>query len=278
MARIGLMKHRKFRTLARTLGSPVIARGSLELIWDSSHEVLDPLLGTVRDVEELACWKGRKGVLAQALIDSGFLDQAPDGALSVHDYWENAPDYVKKRASRRGSGAKGFPTHTDTRTPDGGHTDAEQTPDGGHTDARDVTGRDGTEEREIPLPPSGDRVELESEAADIWRDCAERIGGVRLTLGIAHTELYQLGEIVTRYSLADVRLAAEHYWRSKRRLKTVAFFRKDFEAELAAAKAEPDEGPRVTAWQCPKCGEEHEGPRKLYLAKWCPHERAEVVA
>lgn len=279
MARIGLSKHRKFRVLARAIGSPAMARGSLELLWDAGHETLDPVMGMAEDVEEVTYWKGKKGVLAKALVAAGFLDVAEDGTLSIHGFWEHAPSYVKKRAGRRNSGAKQVPHKDSIQPPDGSRTAAEREPNGGQTAAHDSTGHDSTGHDERSPTPSGDGAEQQTEAAAIWRDAAERIGDVRLTLGIAPVELHMLGEILANYSLDDVRVAAEHYWRSKRRLKTVAFFRKDFEAELAAARADTNsEGPRVTLWECPKCGEEHEGPRKLYLAKWCPHERVEVVA
>ena len=51
MGRPGLTNHRKFRRLARCLGGDVIARGSLEFLWDSCYENGDDYLGDSDDVE-----------------------------------------------------------------------------------------------------------------------------------------------------------------------------------------------------------------------------------
>lgn len=171
MARIGLSKHRKFRALVRAIGSPVIARGSLELIWDAGYETLDPVVGAVRDVEELSYWKDHKGALAAALIEAGFLDTRADGLLELHDFWGNAPDYVLKRAKRQHLGPYATPNGgqtADRRPPNGGQTapepdDIESTPAPNGVPGRDVTGRDGKEDQDPGLaagpPPVGQRAD-----------------------------------------------------------------------------------------------------------------------
>lgn len=169
MARIGLSKHRKFRALVRALGSPVIARGSLELVWDAGYETLDPVVGAVPDVEELAYWKGRKGALGAALIEAGFLDAREDGLLELHDFWGNAPDYVLKRAKRQRLGPYATPNGGQTaaeRPPNGGQTatelnDIETTPAPNGVPGRDGTGQDGKIEDQDPGlaaggPPTGE--------------------------------------------------------------------------------------------------------------------------
>jgi hypothetical protein len=110
MARPGLTTHRKFRRLVRVLGSPILARGALELLWDSCYEAGEDYVGTSEDIENLVGWQGDPGMLTRALAESG----APEGfgflepvstesgrtAYRVHDLWHHAPDYVAKRRQR----------------------------------------------------------------------------------------------------------------------------------------------------------------------------------
>ena len=119
MARPGLTKHRKFARLTRLLGSVAVARGSLELLWDVAYENGDELLGTAEDLEFQAGWTGEKGQLAAALVGAEFIDK--DGDLyRVHDLWDHAPDYVRRRLNRerqrRETGAKfrSLSSHPDT--------------------------------------------------------------------------------------------------------------------------------------------------------------------
>jgi hypothetical protein len=94
------MRHRKFARLARLLGGDVArARGHLEMVWEVAYENGDELLGDAGDVEQLAAWRGKPGQLVDALVQAGFLDASPEG-LRVHDLWDHAPDYVRKRRSR----------------------------------------------------------------------------------------------------------------------------------------------------------------------------------
>ena len=109
MARPGLTQHRKFRRLARLLGSAILARGVLELLWEPCYEAGDDYLGNAADIEALVGWTGEAGALARALVDAG----APEGhgfieivtfddvpTYRVHDLWHHAPDYVRKRRER----------------------------------------------------------------------------------------------------------------------------------------------------------------------------------
>jgi hypothetical protein len=108
MGRPGLTRHRKFRRLARELRSEAIARGCLELLWDSSYESGDEYLGDGADVEAAARWDGEAGKLTQALLlaggdgHAGFIEEVSGhpGHYCVHDLFENAPDYVQKRRER----------------------------------------------------------------------------------------------------------------------------------------------------------------------------------
>jgi hypothetical protein len=112
MARPGLTGHRKFRRLARTLGSVITARGVLELIWDACYESGEEFLGTSQDIEAIVGWTGSAGMLTQALVEAGlpegpgFIEPAgqhlesPSPCYKVHDLWHHAPEYVKKRRER----------------------------------------------------------------------------------------------------------------------------------------------------------------------------------
>ena len=109
MARPTLTRHRKFGRLASALGSDVLALGHLEFMWLAAYEDGESLLGSTQDVEWICHWRGDAGVLCKALIEAGFIEER-GGLHYVHDLWDHAPDYVRKRqyreAQRRTTGAK----------------------------------------------------------------------------------------------------------------------------------------------------------------------------
>ena len=108
MARPGLLQHRKFKRLARSIGSIPLALGSLELLWGSCYENGDDYLGESEDVEAAAFWDGEPGCLTQAMAgaggtgNAGFIEELQDrpGHYRVHDLYDHAPDYVQKRMAR----------------------------------------------------------------------------------------------------------------------------------------------------------------------------------
>jgi hypothetical protein len=108
MGRPGLSSHRKFKRLARDLGGSYVARGVLELIWDTCYEAGDDYLGDMQDIADAAEWSGDPGVLARALWSAGgegragFIEDAPDspGMFVCHDLWDHAPEYVQRRYER----------------------------------------------------------------------------------------------------------------------------------------------------------------------------------
>ncbi len=108
MGRPGLTQHRKFRRLARTLGSALVARGAVEFMWDTCYENGDEFLGDSADVEAAARWDGEPGRLTKALLDAGggdgpgFIEEVRgrSGRYMVHDFWHHVPDYVRKRRAR----------------------------------------------------------------------------------------------------------------------------------------------------------------------------------
>ncbi len=101
MARPTLTGHPKFVRLAAAVGGKHVARGVLELIWESAYASGDPFVGDVDTLESIADWRGERGGLARALYagGDGFLDIGPDGYY-VHDLEDHAPDYVLKRWER----------------------------------------------------------------------------------------------------------------------------------------------------------------------------------
>ena len=101
MARPGLFTHRKLPRLARLAGIRAAeALGLLEFLWHAQYEVCSEVVGDAIDVETLARWEGDAGALTLALVGSGFVDENPDGTFCIHDFWDHAPDYVRKRAER----------------------------------------------------------------------------------------------------------------------------------------------------------------------------------
>lgn len=134
MARPGLTTHRKFRRLARALKSQILARGALELLWETCYESGDDYVGTAMDIEHLVGWAGEPGVLTSALADAGapegvgFIEPVGSGQADctrfrVHDLWHHAPDYVAKRRQRElERQRKMAPAQPVSRTaPDGNH-------------------------------------------------------------------------------------------------------------------------------------------------------------
>ncbi len=104
MARPTLTSHPKFAKLATYLKGRALARGVLELLWESCYASGDPCVGDAVSVEGIADWRGKRGDLASALVDAGFLDQTmTDGGRAsylVHDLEDHAPDYVLARWAR----------------------------------------------------------------------------------------------------------------------------------------------------------------------------------
>jgi hypothetical protein len=112
MGRPTLASHPKFAKLAARLKSRALARGVLELIWESCYASGEATVGDAEAVEALVDWSGQRGELAAALAVCGFLDAQPDATgmqadansgqvlYVVHDLEDHAPDYVLKRWER----------------------------------------------------------------------------------------------------------------------------------------------------------------------------------
>ena len=101
-----LATHRKTLRLAHALGSMVVARGSLELIWDYCAANATAVIGGAADVEAVAQWAGEPGALAGHLLAAGFLDETGNG-FEAHDFWHHAPkhnDALRKLVARGKAG------------------------------------------------------------------------------------------------------------------------------------------------------------------------------
>lgn len=113
MARQILDRAVKFKRLVSELGMPrPYVRGLLETLWDVAHECGCPVIGDASDVEAAAEWPGEQGKFFEAMKLLGWIDPTPGGEWEIHDYWDHAPEYVKKRLVRemerknRGNGLK----------------------------------------------------------------------------------------------------------------------------------------------------------------------------
>jgi len=97
-----LATHRKMLRLAHALG-PVLARGTLELLWDYCGENASDRLGAAADIEAIAHWAGEPSALTDHLAAAGFIDPDPSrpGQWIAHDYWDHCPQHIKRKRDRR---------------------------------------------------------------------------------------------------------------------------------------------------------------------------------
>ena len=101
MARPTLFTSVKFRRLVYILKVPTPhAVGYLECLWAIAYECGQPIIGDTVDVELAAQWPGEPGQLCEALAAVGLLDAVDGGKWQIHDFWDHAPEYVKKRHER----------------------------------------------------------------------------------------------------------------------------------------------------------------------------------
>jgi hypothetical protein len=124
MARPTLFAHQKFRRLAHMLGAPdPHVTGYLELMWHVAYESGNPRLGDATDVELAAKWPGEPGKLCDAMLRcggdgrAGFIEEDPDrpGTFQIHDLFDHAPDYVRKRGEREAERVRLGKTLSDRR-------------------------------------------------------------------------------------------------------------------------------------------------------------------
>lgn len=124
MAKPELTSHRKFKKLVRLLGDPrphVI--GYLECLWHQGYQIGTAFLGDADDVEAAAEYPGERGRFANAAYEAGFLDVDGHGHYLIHDLYDHAPAYAKKRMARRGSGPAEMRQKIKADVPDGCRAD-----------------------------------------------------------------------------------------------------------------------------------------------------------
>jgi len=96
----------KFMRLKRKLGLlHWQAVGLLESLWVfCMANAMDGAIGrhTNEDIAAAMEWAGGADEMIDALVETGWLDRHPDCRLSVHDWEEHCPTYIKGIMSRKG--------------------------------------------------------------------------------------------------------------------------------------------------------------------------------
>ena len=106
MAKPELLAHVKLGRLMRALGlRKYEAVGILECLWQHCYQCTDDGVGTAADVAWIVDWPAEDADrLTDALAACGWLDPDPDpdrpGGWTVHDLWQHAPRYARRRFAR----------------------------------------------------------------------------------------------------------------------------------------------------------------------------------
>lgn len=91
----------KFKQFQRELSAPLFkAIGILETLWNYANATGQYQFESAGDIEAIIEWDGEAGACSDALIKHGWIDQI-DGRYEIHDYIENAPEFVKQRDRQR---------------------------------------------------------------------------------------------------------------------------------------------------------------------------------
>jgi hypothetical protein len=122
MARDTLRNHPKFKRLVHTLNLPATqVYGILEFIWSVAYESGDEIIGEAIDIKLAADWTGEAETLCDALLNcggkgqAGFIEVGTDGRYQIHDLYDHAPEYVKKRMDRESARRNAGKTIRDVR-------------------------------------------------------------------------------------------------------------------------------------------------------------------
>lgn len=204
MARPGLDKHVKFRRLVRMLGEPrPHVRGYLELLWEVGYENGDPVLGDQEAVEAAAEYPGEPGKLFQALLECGgkdrvgFVEEVSDepGQFQIHDLFDHAPEYVKKRWGRELARQQRGQSLSEIRS-QAGRKGAEATnskkqasgkcPANGRHLPQNSGKRSANGHTPAPAPAPAPNEERESASADAPLDLSELIQAWNRIDGVQH--------------------------------------------------------------------------------------------
>ena len=85
-----------------------MCRATSNTSWMPAYENGNPEIGDAVDIELAAGWQGEPQKLTKALLEcggsdaSGFIEEIPDnpGRYQIHDLYDHAPEYVRKRFDR----------------------------------------------------------------------------------------------------------------------------------------------------------------------------------
>lgn len=182
MARQGIESNPKFLRLAQALHSysqgmgEALARGLLEQLWDAAYTAADDNVGEAEDIEARVRWRGPAGALASILSAHacgrvGFIEPDDErGGFKLHDFWEHAPPWVKRKAENDAKRRESGKTISDLRSEAGkrgqeakkanGQPFADQLQTaccevGSKRSGREGKGREGKVKDQTPLPPKG---------------------------------------------------------------------------------------------------------------------------
>jgi len=101
----GCLHHPKVRRLKRQLQIPLYqAAGVLETLWHLTAEYADDgIIGRFsnEEIADFLEWDGDADAMIAALVAAGFLDEAEEGRLAVHDWADHAPKYIFDRLRKR---------------------------------------------------------------------------------------------------------------------------------------------------------------------------------
>lgn len=102
--KLGTPRSPKFRRLMKAsgLGTRELA-GTLELMWLFAMEHApagDIGKWSDDEIEEACEWDGEPGLLVASLVGSGWLDACPCHRLTVHDWSDHVPEFIKLRVKR----------------------------------------------------------------------------------------------------------------------------------------------------------------------------------
>jgi hypothetical protein len=214
MARPSLFTHRKFAALGARFGSQITAAGVLELLWHRAYNDGDPVLGFPEAIEFAIGWQGEPGECVSALLDVGFLETTADGLLAVHDLFDHAPNYVRKRRAREIARKN---TTTNHQTADSDRSLSGQRPPNGNTPA--------------PAPAPAPIEDLRDVGDDDPRQTRPKVNGAKRRTSKPKPENREAQRLIMLYR------GAVH---EKRGLTPGVSMRKDTIRMAGMAKARPE--------------------------------------
>lgn len=141
--KLDALDHPKTFDFAARLGVELpAALGHLELLWAfTGKQAPQGNIGKWPDgaIARACYWMGRPELFTQALLESGFIDADPEHRLTIHDWHEHAPRWVKSKLKTLGQTF--VAASTEDVSPDTGRDTGGDTQ--GDTKGREGKGREG---------------------------------------------------------------------------------------------------------------------------------------